>query len=108
VAAARLVEAALLEIRTMAAKGEVVLVDQDADPDSPFDTEVLARVYLLADICHQLAPALAEQDPVGRETLAAEALASRGRVAVPAARRWLTGRLARLGPEAVALIGDPS
>jgi hypothetical protein len=104
-AAAHLVEAALLEIRVMTANGEVFFAGDDADEQSPFETDVMARTHLLADVCHQLVPSLAEENPIGREALAADALANRWRVAVPAARRWMSSRLRQLGPAYEQLLG---
>ncbi|MFC4585827.1 hypothetical protein [Sphaerisporangium corydalis] len=95
-AAGHLVRVGILEIRTMAVTRQVLAVGEDADPESPYETEFSARINMIADVCHELTAALLEEDPAIREEIASAALAYRWSVSIPEARRWITSRLAQL------------
>ena len=94
----------MLEIRTMAATHQVLAVGEGADPASPYETEYSARINMIADICHELTAAFLEEDPATREEIASTALSYRWSVSIPEARRWITSRLAQLGPAYPGLV----
>lgn len=96
-AAAHLVQTGLREIRAMAERRDVL--PDDADSESEFATDVMARMYMIADVCHGFPAAEPAADATEREMRAAAALSWRWQVSVPDARRWITSRLEQLGPQ---------
>lgn len=102
--AAHLIQIGIVEIRAMAATGEVLAAGKDADPQSPYDTEFVARINMIADVCHELTAIFLEEDLQAREQIAATALSYRWSVAIPEARRWMRSRLAQLGEEYLHLL----
>ncbi|MGW5361225.1 hypothetical protein [Actinopolymorpha pittospori] len=99
----------ILEIRAMSAARTVLSTDEGADPGSPYETDYLARIQLIADVCHEFAPVLMNDNRGDREEAAADALSYRFEVTVPEGRRWMRARLAELGEEYRDLLGpDPA
>ncbi|MCX4690590.1 hypothetical protein OG401_40955 [Kitasatospora purpeofusca] len=96
-----LIDTGFLEVRMMARKREIYLIEEDAAVAPGAEPDHHEQIRMIADVCHGLAGALSAPFFV-RNRRAAEALAWRWSSSGDEGRRWIVSRLRQAGPEYVA------
>ena len=95
--AAELVERGVTEVRLMARTNKVFLDGDVADPDRPTDTDVLARIHMIMDVCHGLTNVVSGYNFL-IERATRSAIRYRWGVAGDGGREWMMSRARILGP----------